>query len=698
MLGWLDRVRVADLSARVADTIARDFPGVAFDRRDFRDAVQAAEDDGMRAAIVALPNALHEGAVDRAIDARLDILCEKPLALSEAVCARLSQKADASSTLLAVGMVRRLTPAVQAVRSALAADWLGEILDVALSWGSPFAWPTESGEYFKAENAGVLANLGVHSLDLLEYLFGRLEPVSYEDDWGGGAEANATYRLRTAAGAAVTLRFSYTTDLANEVRIRGTKGQITFGHDGDQAIFVDSPRAITAVLTSSRPFAHGRWRPSLRACFAEQLSIFDRAVQRTAVPHATGWDATRTAALIDWAYAHHRRTSPQRHRSPGAFEGRVVVTGGTGFVGSHLLERLAERGCDDVVVPVRSYRSGAAAGRFPVRMVQTPLLDPAAVREAVEGARYVFHLAYGSDGADAARVTWDGTRHVVEAAIATGAESVVVMSTTALFGRADAAVDESSPYAPTNEYERMKARAERWTLRRARSSPRTRITVLNSSCVYGPRGNAYTELPARLAANGSFCWVDGGHGIVNYVYVANLVDAVLLAADSPEAHGERFIVCDGSTTWREFFTTLLPNLADAPSFSVEELRTLAVSRVPPARDLVRAIVRNPDVWRVVRENPALSRLKNVARALPVVPMLVQSARAPARESILADATPAPTPPAWLADLYGPERTRVSAGKVKRVLNWTPQIDLANGLAICRSWLSEIGLSSDTAPA
>ena len=70
------------------------------------------------------------------------------------------------------------------------------------------------------------------------------------------------------------------------------------------------------------------------------------------------------------------------------------MTGGTGFVGSHLLERLVTLGYDDVRVPVRTYRSVAAAGRFPVQMIHTPLLDPTAVRDAIDGARYVFHLAF----------------------------------------------------------------------------------------------------------------------------------------------------------------------------------------------------------------------------------------------------------------------------------------------------------------
>ena len=71
---------------------------------------------------------------------------------------------------------------------------------------------------------------------------------------------------------------------------------------------------------------------------------------------------------------------------------------------------------------------------------------------------------------------------------------------------------------------------ERWCLSRSASSSPTRIVILNPSCVFGPGGSTYSEMPHRMAKSGSFCWIEQGRGIANFCFVDNLVDAVLLAA------------------------------------------------------------------------------------------------------------------------------------------------------------------------
>src|ERR1022692_4858293 len=206
----------------------------------------------------------------------------------------------------------------------------------------------------------------------------------------------------------------------------------------------------------------------------------------------------------------------------------VCVTGGSGFIGGRLVERLAAMGFDDILVPVRRPATCSSVARFPVRLATVDLLDPAAVGPAVAGRSLIFHLAYGSD--DQGRsVTIDGTKCVVEAAIAAQCDAVVVLSSMAVFGHPNGGTDESAAYRPSyGDYGRSKMRMEQWCVERSRTSGRTRIVVLNPSCVYGPAGPTYTELPATLAREGHFCWIDAGSGNANYVYVDNLVDAILL--------------------------------------------------------------------------------------------------------------------------------------------------------------------------
>ena len=159
------------------------------------------------------------------------------------------------------------------------------------------------------------------------------------------------------------------------------------------------------------------------------------------------------------------------------------------------------------------------------------------------------------------------TKCVVEAAIAAQCDAVVVLSSMAVFGHPNGETDESAPYRPAyGDYGRSKMRMEQWCVERSRTSGRTRIVVLNPSCVYGPAGPTYTELPATLAREGHFCWIDAGSGNANYVYVDNLVDAILLAAATPEAHGQRFLINDGMVSWRRFLEPLVePWMSQLPS-------------------------------------------------------------------------------------------------------------------------------------
>src|SRR5262249_7136876 len=232
------------------------------------------------------------------------------------------------------------------------------------------------------------------------------------------------------------------------------------------------------------------------------------------------------------------------------------------------------------------------------------LLNFEAVRKAVEGKRYIFHLAYGRDGPDAHAITLRGTENVVNAAISAQCEAVVILSTINVLGWPEGEVDESAPYRPAGgAYGGTKARMERWCLRRAQNAGNTRIVVLLPSCVYGPGGTTFTELPAQLASTGGFAWISHGQGIANYVFVHNLIDATIQAALSPCAHGQRFIINDGWTTWRNFLYPIVsPWLSQIRNFEPGELtQERQRSRRGALRRAFLAAISNVDVRRELKQ-------------------------------------------------------------------------------------------------
>jgi nucleoside-diphosphate-sugar epimerase len=376
----------------------------------------------------------------------------------------------------------------------------------------------------------------------------------------------------------------------------------------------------------------------------------------------------------------------------------VVVTGGTGFIGGHLVERLYELGFGEVCVPVRNYQTCSEVARFPVKMPKVDLLDYRDVKKAVSGAKFVFHLAYGKEGYRAWRVTIKGSANVVNAAIECGAECVVILSTMYVFGHPDSAsqVDESWHYQPAGgEYGHSKAKMERRCLRRSASSGATRIVILNPSCVYGPRGSAYTQLPIQMSKEGSFCWIEEGRGVANYNFIDNLIDAIILAAGCKDAHGQRFIINDGFCSWRDFLKPLLGDAgANLASFSKEELVDKNRQEPVGIKDIISHLANDLELIALINRLPLVgSSKKLLLRCSPKLRATFLDMQRPnpklswAKQSVL----PATVPPVWLAELFGPTKTRFSSEKAKKVLGWRPLVSLEEGQEKTKGWLESIGL-------
>jgi nucleoside-diphosphate-sugar epimerase/predicted dehydrogenase len=690
-LGVLAGATVADAHPSVT-ALGEKYPAAQFVCADFRRPLEQLAPGAAGMVIVALPNRFHEEAVNIALERGWHVLCEKPLALGAAACGRLAELAASRRRVLAVNMIRRLYPSVAAARFALERGLIGQVRSLDIQHGSAYAWPAQTLEPFQKENGGVLADMGVHYLDLAESLVGELTPLEYRDDAAGGVEADLEFRLTARHAPQVRIALSRLRSLANRVILTGTCGRVEFSVEDLERCEVVNQDGTRIALELAEPFSAGDFAPTFAACFAQQIHDFSNAVERGTPPAVDGYAAARTAAHIEWAYGQARQSPASRPRREGLRQGPqgapqgatlrpapVLITGATGFIGSHLVEILAAEGFKEITALVRSPKTCASIARFPIRLRLADLLNAAQVREAVKGQRHVFHLAFGRDGERTRDTTVEGTRNVVNAAMAEGCESVVITSTMYVFGHPPGVVDESAPYRPVGgEYGVTKAEMERWCLEQAANSGATRIVVLNPTCVYGPRGKTYSELPAGFARQGAFCWVEEGRGTANYTYVTNLVDAMLEAAYRPEAHGERFIISDGVTTWRAFLEPLLePWLADIRSYSQAEL----VSLGRPARkgfgEVLAAIAASSEVRSAIRQTGVGGRaVAAVRRYRPSLIPTPVAAPPIIRKAKTADAPGAPAP--WLADLFGPTESRFSAEKAARMLGWTPRVDLAQG--------------------
>ena len=635
-------------------------------------------------AIVALPNQFHVEACERALASGAHVLCEKPLSLRADDCARLDAAARAAGDVLNVAMVRRYLPSWTLARRILQGGEIGRLRAIEARDCTPFGWRPRSFAFFAPEAGGVLADMGVHYLDFLEWTLGPLTPVSWRDDWRGGSESSCTFGL-TAGDVKVALVLSRLVPGGDSIRFVGERGVLTVMKREECKLRVVLRGEPERIIEAPRPFASGPWPADLRGAFCEMLVDQQRAMRGEAHGAADAADSRSTVALIEWAYGQRPVPAPAR-----AADARpVVVTGGTGFIGGKLVARLDEAG-ERLRCAVRSPATVANLARHRLEFAPTNLLSREDVTRLVAGARVIYHLAYGTGGPDATAVTIDGTKNVVEAAVAAGVETVVVTSTAYVYGLPEnGLVDETFPYAPYGgEYGESKAAMEKWCLARAQTSGATRIVVLNPTNVFGPGGGAYTTLPVTLAAQDSFAWIDDGQGFCNYTYVENTVDALLAAAATPQAHGRRYIVTDGVMSWKAFFTPLLaPLIVDVRSYPLEGFRARARAEAAFSwRNLLRAIVAAQPVRDAARRSPLFRLLASAQFA----DAIVHPAAAGGPADLLPPAPTLDPPPAWLADLFHARRTVFSAQKAADELGWRPRVSVAEAQAATIAWLRATG--------
>jgi len=141
---------------------------------------------------------------------------------------------------------------------------------------------------------------------------------------------------------------------------------------------------------------------------------------------------------------------------------RVLITGGAGFLGINLIRFLRERGHAITSLDLAEFEYPDVRGQ--IRVVRGDIRDPVAVRQAMEGARWVVHAAaalplYTPN--DIRTTDIDGTRHVLEAALAAGVERVVHVSSTAVYGIPDHhPLREEDPLHGVGPYGEAKVEAE----------------------------------------------------------------------------------------------------------------------------------------------------------------------------------------------------------------------------------------------
>jgi len=244
---------------------------------------------------------------------------------------------------------------------------------------------------------------------------------------------------------------------------------------------------------------------------------------------------------------------------------RCVVTGGAGFIGSHLVERLLADGCSVDVVDDFSTGSAAnlaaVAGEDALRVHELDVADAEALGPVVDGADWVFHLAALADivpsvarPLDYHRANVDGTVAVLEAARAARVRRLVYAASSSCYGIPDAyPTPETAEIRPEYPYALTKWVGERYALHWAHVYG-VPVVALRFFNVYGPRartsgtyGAVFGVFLAQKLAGRPYTVVGDGTQSRDFTYVADVAEACVAAARS-DVSGEALNVGTGVAT------------------------------------------------------------------------------------------------------------------------------------------------------
>ena len=220
---------------------------------------------------------------------------------------------------------------------------------------------------------------------------------------------------------------------------------------------------------------------------------------------------------------------------------KALVTGATGFVGSHLAEALRSRG-HEVTALVRSPTKAAALAPLGVHLVVGDLDGADSIARAVEGQDLVFHVAglvAAKDEAEFLRVNRDGTASLLAAAVRARVGRFVYVSSMAAGGPADKGrpLTGTEPARPVTAYGRSKLAGE--SAVREGALP---WVIVRPPTVYGPRDREVLKV-FRMARWGVAPVFGDGSQELSAVHGADLAAALVAAGTAPETPGKVYYAC-----------------------------------------------------------------------------------------------------------------------------------------------------------
>jgi nucleoside-diphosphate-sugar epimerase len=236
----------------------------------------------------------------------------------------------------------------------------------------------------------------------------------------------------------------------------------------------------------------------------------------------------------------------------------VLVTGATGYIGSHVSRRLLLEGAR-IKAFVRNVKKASDLKESGAEIVCGDITDPLCIRQAVKGCQLVFHFA-GVLGDEYRswdyfrKVNVDGTRFLVEAALSEKVERFIYTSTAWVYGLdAGKNTNEKAPlHFSKDPYCDTKVEAE-LLVRESFKKNHLPCVIVQPTQVYGPDDETWTLGPIKMIQSNTMMFPGGGKGLVQPIFIDDVVEGIMAAAKRGTI-GESYLLCGKEVLEiREFF-------------------------------------------------------------------------------------------------------------------------------------------------
>jgi nucleoside-diphosphate-sugar epimerase len=256
----------------------------------------------------------------------------------------------------------------------------------------------------------------------------------------------------------------------------------------------------------------------------------------------------------------------------------ILITGIDEFIGLRAAELAISQG-----MKVRGLQSsplsGGKAESLGIDILVGNITDPKIAQTACEGVDIVLHTAQIAEEAGEIKnfreINVNGTLNIAKAAKNAHVKTFVHLSTVMVYGfnYVNNITESGTSAADNNPYCQTKIEAET-ELIKLNSPPDFGIVIIRAGDVYGPGSIPWIVRPVHLMQQKIFAYANEGKGVMNHLYIDNLIDAIFLAIEK-QPYGGIFNVTDGQeTSWKDYFTKLadVAGLATPKSLPKEEMK------------------------------------------------------------------------------------------------------------------------------